>query len=314
MTARIFTSILLLLCGVLIFYHVAKKITLQEMLNVLTILDYKWIIGGLAAGICSTIVRGYKWYLLTKQHHGLKVISFVNVYIVNRLANQVLPMKLGELLTPYIIKKLENSGDSYFSWLTRILLDRVIDAIFLLLLFVFSIGMLMSSDDRMYFILIILLIIVAIMTNKLSIKKVIQFAPKFVMRTINKVKSNIDFPEAVVIKKNCLFSVLAYIGDIIGLFFILKATDIDVGLLRTIIIFSLSITLGSLSMIPSGIGIVEIITVNLLNQFGYDNNLAISTSLYMRAVGVLFMAIFCCYIVLFYGYVKLLKRHIHEEV
>jgi uncharacterized protein (TIRG00374 family) len=314
MTGRIFTAILLTLCGGLIFYHVAKKITLQEMLNALIILDYKWIIGALAIAICTTIVRGYKWYLLTRQHHGLKVVSFVNVYIVNSLANQVLPMKLGELLTPYIIKKLENSGDSYFSWLTRLLLDRGIEAIFLVLLFIFSIAILLSSNNRMYFILIILLIIVAIMTNKLSIKKIIQFAPEFVSRTINKIKLKISIPEAVIIKKICLFTAVAYIGDIIGLFFILKATAIEVSLLNTIIIFSVSITLGSLSMIPSGIGIVEIITVNLLNQFGYDNNLSILTSLYMRAVSVLFMSIFCCYIVLLFGYVKIVKRQIHEEI
>jgi uncharacterized protein (TIRG00374 family) len=297
---------------------VAKQISLQEMLNTLAKFDYKWIIGAFTAVICSTIVRGYKWYLLTRQHHGLKVVSFVNVYIVNSIANQVLPMKLGELLTPYVIKKLDNNGDSYFSWLTRILLDRVIEAIFLLLLFFFSIAMLLSNNNRMYYISIILsivlLIIVVIVTNKLSIKKVFQFVPEFISRTINKIKSKISIPDEVIIKKICFFTAVAYIGDIIGLFFILKATDIEVSLLKTIIIFSISITLGSLSMIPSGFGVVELITVNLLNQFGYDNNFAISTSLYMRAVGVLFMAIFCCYIVLFLGYVKLFKRHSYNEI
>jgi uncharacterized protein (TIRG00374 family) len=150
------------------------------------------------------------------------------------------------------------------------------------------------------------------MTGKLSIKKVIQFAPELITRTINRIKSKFSIPDAVIIKKICLFTAVAYIGDIIGLFFILKATAIEVGLLKTIIIFSVSITLGSLSMIPSGIGVVEIITIHLLNQFGYDNNFAILTSLCMRAVGVLFMCIFFCYIVLFYGYVKLFKQHLHE--
>lgn len=269
------------------------------MRNVFQTLEYKYIFIAWLIYISATITRGYKWNLLAGGTSNSRLIFFVNMYIINNITNQILPMKLGELVTPYIINKFDNNNCTYLHRLIRLLFDRIIETVFLLLLFLFSVCWLVINASFKYGLFLILFIMMSIAAI-LLIDKFLPSVRALFVKQYNKVKSKIELPESAILKKICVITLLAYLGDIYCFYFIFKAAGIDIGLLKVIIIFSISITIGVLTFIPGGIGIIELITVRLLHQFGYDNQIAILTSVYLRVVSVAFMALFFLYL-LFYG-------------
>lgn len=299
MISRILIGTLLLFCGLLLFYQVSKNITINEIYNGFQTLNYNYVFAALIICIFATLLRGYKWNLLAGGISNTRLIFFVNMYIINIITNYILPIKLGELVTPYIINKFDSYNGTYLHRLTRLLLDRIMEAAFLLLLFLFSMCWLVINASMKYGLLLILSFIMTIATILLIYKFLPSFRALFV-KQYNNIKSKIELPESVILKKICAFTLLAYLGDIYCFYFVLKAAGIDIGLFKVIIIFSISITIGVLTFIPGGVGIIELITVQLLNQFGYDNQTAIITSVYLRVVSVAFIAIFFIYL-LFYA-------------
>lgn len=306
---RILIAIFLLLCGVLLFYQVSKNLSIHEVYGVFRVLDYKYLLAAWAVCISATIIRGYKWHLLAGGTSRPRPIFFVNMYIINTLTNQILPMKLGELVTPYIMNKFDNNACTYLRRLTRLLLDRIIETVFLLLLFLFSVYWLIIDASFKYGSFLVIFIITAIAAIILTIK----FQPSIgalVAQQYHKVKSRIELPEFFIVKKLCLFTLLAYLGDIYCFYFVLKAAGIDIGPFKALIIFSTSITIGVLTLIPGGVGIIELITVRLLHQFGYDNQTAVLTSVYVRVVSMVFIGLFFLYL-FFYG--MFFKRKINAS-
>ena len=304
MKVKILFALLLALCGTLLFFYVARNITIQETYKVFLTLDYRYFVCAWIINVCTTIVRGHKWNLLIGKSQSSDLVFSTNMYIVNNIINQILPLKLGELVTPYIINKFGNNKVSYLSRLTSLILDRIIEAMFLLILFIFSVVTLLCRDNMSHGIALLLIILSAV----LSAKKILYLVPEFITERYTSLVSRIELPKLCIIKKLYIYTAIAYIGDILCFYFIFKAVTNDVDLLKVVTIFAISITLGILTMIPGGIGVVELITVRLLNQFGYDNHMAILTSVYIRSVGVVYIAIFSMYLISYLFFAQYIKR------
>jgi hypothetical protein len=75
----------------------------------------------------SVWLRGLRWKWLFKDNDSLSITSFYRAELIGYFGNNVLPLRLGELLRSYIVGK-ENSLSKSFVFGT-VILERLIDAL-----------------------------------------------------------------------------------------------------------------------------------------------------------------------------------------
>jgi uncharacterized protein (TIRG00374 family) len=97
--------------------------------------DYLYLLPALALYITGFVFRGFRWQCMLAP---LKIVSFMSsfsVVMIGFMANNILPLRMGELVRAWAIKKKEGiSGSAGFA---TIVVERVYDGLTLVGLFVF---------------------------------------------------------------------------------------------------------------------------------------------------------------------------------
>lgn len=129
-----YTFVVLILAGavVWIFY----SIDFDEFLTYLSEVNYLWAIAGVPIIILSHVVRAYRWKTFLRPiHHSNSLYNLFSAVMVGYAVNMVLP-RVGEILRPFVYARREKiSLSSVFG---TILIERVIDVIFLMALLALS--------------------------------------------------------------------------------------------------------------------------------------------------------------------------------
>ena len=105
---------------------------LGEMGNALTSANYLYVIPGIGAYIMALLWRTIRWKVILKPLGDYKVSRLWPVVTVGYAANNVLPVRLGEIVRAYYLNIRE--GPSKTSGLATILVERVFDGLALLFL------------------------------------------------------------------------------------------------------------------------------------------------------------------------------------
>ncbi len=91
--------------------------------------NYWWLIPGVATYLVSVLFRAVRWHVLLRHIRPIAVRRLYPV-VVGYMANNLLPMRLGELVRSYYVG--EREGISKTAALTTIFVERVLDALILL--------------------------------------------------------------------------------------------------------------------------------------------------------------------------------------
>ena len=114
--------------------------------------NYVYLVPGVAAYLVSVLFRTVRWRVLLSHLSQVKVARLYPVVVVGYMANNLLPLRLGELVRSYHVG--EREGLSKTSALATIMVERVLDALTLLFfilaiaLFVPLSGLAESLGDR----------------------------------------------------------------------------------------------------------------------------------------------------------------------
>ncbi|MCK5907874.1 MAG: flippase-like domain-containing protein [Flavobacteriales bacterium] len=123
--------------GMLLIYLVFKDADLEKMYNDLKSADYKWMILSFVMGYAAYISRGLRWLqLLEPMGYKPKAINAINSVAITYFTNLALP-RAGEVARATSLNQSE--GIPVDKLLGTIVIERIIDMIFLLSLMVLTV-------------------------------------------------------------------------------------------------------------------------------------------------------------------------------
>lgn len=105
-------------------------IDLGRMFDALADANYWWLIPGVGLYLTSVLFRTFRWQVLLRHMKPIPARRLYPVVVVGYMANNLLPMRLGELVRSYYVG--EREGISKASALMTIFIERILDALTLL--------------------------------------------------------------------------------------------------------------------------------------------------------------------------------------
>ncbi|MBV6479454.1 MAG: hypothetical protein HGGPFJEG_02228 [Ignavibacteria bacterium] len=262
----------------------------------------------LALSFGNYILRFYKWEYYRKII-GINLTQKISLLIfMATFVMSVTPGKMGELLKSYLVR--EECGTPVSKSAPIILAERLTDFISVVVLcitgaFVFDYGKEVIFGVGIFFISGVILI----SSRKISIS---------IIRKLEKVKllSKVahKFEEAyesiyllVKIKPlivATLISGMAWFMECIGLYVVLKvyssSTQIDVSLLSSVFIYGFSTIIGSIAMLPGGLGVTEASITGLLVLLKIPKDISVASTFIIRVATLWFAVIIGIAAVYFY--------------
>jgi len=262
------------------------------------------------------IIRFYKWeYYRKLLNIELKTkVSFL--IFMSTFVMSVTPGKMGELLKSYLVR--EENGTPVSKSAPIIIAERLTDFISVVLLciagaFVFDYGKSVVFGVGIFFISCVILI----SSRKLSLK-IISFLEK--LKIFHKVGEK--FHEAyesiytlVKIKPLVIavsMSVVAWFLECLGLYIILKVyssfTHIDVSIMSAVFIYGFSTIIGSIAMLPGGLGLTEASLTGLMVFLKIPKDVSVASTFIIRIATLWFSVAVGIVSVYFY------QRYSHKDL
>jgi len=102
-----------------------------RMLDALADADYRYVVPAAGMHLLAVLFRTMRWQWLLRHIRPIPVRRLYSVVVIGYMANNVLPMRLGELVRSYYVG--EREGVSKMSALVTIFVERLLDALTLLL-------------------------------------------------------------------------------------------------------------------------------------------------------------------------------------
>ena len=109
-------------------------IDVGRMLDSFADANYVWVVPAVALYLVSVVFRTVRWRVLLAHMRPIPVRRLFPVVVVGYMANDILPMRLGELVRSYYLG--EREGVSKSAALATIFVERVLDALVLLVFIV----------------------------------------------------------------------------------------------------------------------------------------------------------------------------------
>ena len=105
-------------------------VDLGRMVNALAGASYLYLVPAVLVNLISVLFRTLRWQVLLRHMRIIKVRRLFPIVAVGYMANNLLPMRLGELVRSYYVGEREEISKT--SALATILVERVLDALTLL--------------------------------------------------------------------------------------------------------------------------------------------------------------------------------------
>jgi len=262
------------------------------------------------------IIRFYKWEYYRKllNIELKKKVSFL--IFMSTFVMSVTPGKMGELLKSYLVR--EENGTPVSRSAPIIIAERLTDFISVVLLciagaFVFDYGKNIVLGVGIFFISCVILI----SSRKLSLK-IISFLEK--LKIFHKVGEK--FHEAyesiytlVKIKPLLIavsMSIVAWFLECLGLYIILKVyssfTHIDVSIMSAVFIYGFSTIIGSIAMLPGGLGLTEASLTGLMVFLKIPKDVSVASTFIIRIATLWFSVVVGIVSVYFY------QKYSHKDL
>lgn len=163
-----------------------KDINFEELKSILKTTNFGIALLPIPIILLSHLFRAFRWkVMLNPIKEGINSLNLFSAVMIGYAANSALPIpRLGELLRPYVISKKENL--SFSSVFATIVIERILDLIFLIFLFGVSfitlskkiVNILPNDINPNNLIILVLLFVLILLTS---------FYPPFFLLIINKI-------------------------------------------------------------------------------------------------------------------------------
>lgn len=276
----------------LFFAFITNFNNLRQALN-----NFNWLFFPLL------LIFSYFNYLsrFVKWHYYLKLLK-INISIklsfsifMSGLAMSLTPGKMGEVLKSYMLK--QTNGVEISKSAPIVLVERITDFISLVMLSLFgalyfNFGILATIIVGLFFIFLIILI-----SNKKLSLAIIDFIGKFKFLRKHTKKIHNSYESSYIMLKfkpliyMVLVSLVAWLFECIGFYFVLINYNINIKIILPIFVYSFSTIIGSITMLPGGLGATEGSLAFLLHSNGFNSNEAIASTFIIRTVTLWFALI-----------------------
>lgn len=254
------------------------------------------------------IIRFYKWEYYRKMldirlETRTSFLIFMSTFVMS-----VTPGKMGELLKSYLVK--EEVGTPISKSAPIILAERLTDFISVVLLclagaFVFNYGKGIVIGVGLFF----LIGVVIISSRKISMRMIgLMEKSKHFGKVSEKIHMAYESiyklirPKPLIIAT--LVSALAWFLECLGLYVVLKVysgfTHIDVSLLSAVFIYGFSTLVGSIAMLPGGLGATEASLTGLLVLLNIPKGISVASTFIIRVATLWFAVLLGIIAVYFY--------------
>ena len=271
-----------LLFGVIVF-RMLDRIVLDRALS----LPYALVATLLGLSLVNYFVRAWRWLVLSS-FLDFKVPQFRNVlYYLAGYALTSTPGKAGEAVRLWFLKT--GHKISYSRSIAIMLADRLLDmwAVLILVLLCFA-----DFSDHLWQGMALVTIVVAMSLPIVFPQRFLpllglclRFMPKrrrMWVKTRRVMSSMADLSHWRSYGLTLLPSVAGWAAEGLALYLLLRYFGAEVTVLNAIFVFSFSMIVGAISMLPGGLGSTEITAVVLLTAIGVDLDVAIVSTALVR--------------------------------
>lgn len=137
-----------LLISVVFVLWAARGLRLDEVLRALKSGNYIWLLPAACAYFLPVLLRTWRWQSLLRPILFVPIRRLMPVIVIGYMGNNVLPARAGEVLRAYVLRKNENV--SITASLATIVLERVFDAIAMLLFLLVSLSFFAMNARNMW--------------------------------------------------------------------------------------------------------------------------------------------------------------------
>ena len=144
----------------------------DEFLETIKSVKYEYVLLACVLIISSVWLRAIRWKYLFKPEDGVETYSLFKYELIGYFGNNVLPLRLGELLRAYILGKRYSLSKSYV--FGTIVLERILDTLTLMilsiiLLFIYPLTTLIKSYIYTGIIISAILVVLLILLKRRNI-------------------------------------------------------------------------------------------------------------------------------------------------
>jgi len=101
----------------------------REILKVSANIQWRWVTAAVAFDILSYICQGWRWQLLLRPVGRISLVRTTQAIYVGLFTNEMLPMRLGEVVRVYLVSQWMPSG--FASIVPSLIVERFFDAVWL---------------------------------------------------------------------------------------------------------------------------------------------------------------------------------------
>jgi len=287
-----------LLIGGIFLYITASKVDLNEAVATIYAVNPLWLLPLTLIFVLNTVLRSVRWRLMFPDDSRPSFRHTLDALLIGKVANSVLPGKLGELLRASVIgRSLPTIGVS--GSLATIVLEKVIDSLAILLLlglalllvplppWVASSGMVMIVTFPL---LLIALLIVQRADGQVSFSAHTNTSRSIVNRMKRLLLTSVKkFSTGLYALRNTrhftifsVFTLLIWAGEVISMFLFLQAFSIYVPFSAAIVSIVFLCVGSILPSAPGLVGTYQLFIVSALQLYAVSNTSAFALAVFLN--------------------------------
>jgi uncharacterized protein (TIRG00374 family) len=282
-----------LIFSISLVFYLFYKIDFTSVIQ--TILKFNaWVLLILlAVYIVGMGLRTSRWQLLIGQHVHLSLLLVFKAMAIGYMINNLLPAKIGELVRMEYIKRKKGIGRGFL--LGTIFIERLIDIILVLIIFVFSLvfsqtGRMVFLHNKRIFLIIVILIVLSIyiMLRLRIILHLLTFLPEKLRVYLEKIGRSFSDSIHFVTNSNLLIwvslnSLFIWFLTLLSSYLILRGLNVFLpfyGYFFLVAVGVLGLVIPSTS---GGIGVFHVIATGALVLLGIEPSKALAYAIIAHA-------------------------------
>lgn len=293
------------LLGILIIAGLVVKIGIDKLLSALSTIDISILLVSLLLLSIAILIKSLRWHLLLIPI-GLRDIQLsMYTYFAGQVTNQILPTGSGEIVRITILRNRITA--TAIRIVPALLIERLSDTM-LLLLFTLIFSAIYLNIALVLLFAIILLISITILIRPSLLESIGQILDKVIMtagwknnllytviKKLSELTKSIEFysKNKGVILQTLLLTLLPWtIFEVSSQYFLINSTGYHITYLEMLGVIAVSWIIGTVSMLPGGLGTMEVTYALGLSTFGVPFETGLSMALIYRAFIYLLFGLF----------------------
>lgn len=304
-------KIIPILFGISILMGLNFKIGIPELINSINSINKYYLAVSALLLLIAMLIKSLRWYYILKPLGVNSSKIAFGSYFIGQATNEILPTGSGELARLTILKKYANRSFAYFS--SSVVLERLYDMLLLLILSIFLAYTTESSLILLILVPIMGFVVMVFIKPKfidVPVKVCKFFESKNILSRVNSIISDkfLEIQHGLRSYQNNtrLLFITFMLTAISWIFFetlshylLLLGCGIRIPYMSLLGIVAISWILGTISMLPGGLGAREAVYSFMLAKFGVPIGTGMAVAMIYRGiVYVLFGSLAAIYLVM----------------